>query len=100
VNFPDTEEVTSSNPVRPTRHFLFLALPGTLRGPITGPRARAEEMPRSQAHGHHRGRPQAQMLPCRRARERFRDQVALKFLLKNSPWTGRANGLERLTAVT
>ena len=27
--FPDTEEVTGSNPVRPTRHFLFLALQGS-----------------------------------------------------------------------
>src|ERR1700726_2860182 len=35
MEFPDTEEVTGSNPVRPTRHFLFLALPGTLRGPTT-----------------------------------------------------------------
>jgi|HubBroStandDraft_6_1064221.scaffolds.fasta_scaffold585639_1 hypothetical protein len=33
-------------------------------------------MPRSQAHGHHRGRAQAQMLPCRRARERFREEEA------------------------
>ncbi len=32
----ETEEVTGSNPVRPTRHFLSLALPGTLRGPTTG----------------------------------------------------------------
>ena len=44
-------------------------------------------MPRSQAHGHRRGRAQAPLWPRRRARERFRDQVALKFLLKNSPWT-------------
>ena len=48
-----------------------------LRGPITGPRARAEDMPRSQAHGHHRGRAQAQMLLCRRATERFRAEEAL-----------------------
>ena len=33
-------------------------------------------MPRSQARGHHRGRTQAQMLPCRRARERFRKEEA------------------------
>jgi|HubBroStandDraft_3_1064219.scaffolds.fasta_scaffold1347181_1 hypothetical protein len=42
-------------------------------------------MPRSQAYGHRRGRAQAQMLPCRRARERFRAEVVVKFLLENSP---------------
>ena len=55
-------------------------------------------MPRSQPHGHRRGRAQAQTLPCRHARERFRNQVALKFLLKNSPlawarqWTRAPDG--------
>ena len=29
LEFSDTEEVTGSNPVRPTRHFLFLALQGS-----------------------------------------------------------------------
>jgi hypothetical protein len=41
-------------------------------------------MPRSQAHGHRRGRAQAQMLPCRRARKRFRAEVVVEFLLENS----------------
>ena len=57
IAIPDTEEVTGSNPVRPTRHFLFLALPDTLRSPTTALRAR------------------------------FSCQVAVKFLLKNFPWT-------------
>jgi hypothetical protein len=76
IAMPDTEEVTGSNPVRPTRHFLFLALPGTLRGPTTGPTARATDMPRSQAHGHRRGRAQAPSLRRRHARERFREEEA------------------------
>jgi hypothetical protein len=42
-------------------------------------------MPRSQPHGHRRGRAWAPTLPCRRARGCFRDEVALKFLLENSP---------------
>ena len=42
-------------------------------------------MPRSQPHGHRRRRAQAQTLPCRRTRERFRDEVVVKFLLENSP---------------
>ena len=33
LKFPDTEEVTGSNPVRPTRRFLFLAPPGSDRWP-------------------------------------------------------------------
>jgi hypothetical protein len=33
LEFPDTEEVTGSNLVRPTRHFLFLALPGSALRP-------------------------------------------------------------------
>ncbi len=33
----DTEEVTGSNPVRPTRHFLFLALPGSAPWPYNWP---------------------------------------------------------------
>ena len=40
LDFPDTEEVTGSNPVRPTRHFLFLAYQVALCGPTTAlPRA-------------------------------------------------------------
>ncbi len=38
---PDTEEVTGSNPVRPTRHFLFLALPGSALWPYNCPTASA-----------------------------------------------------------
>ena len=41
-------------------------------------------MPRSQPHGHRRGRVQAQTLPRRHARERFRDQVVVRFPLENS----------------
>ena len=58
-------------------------------------------MPRSQAHGHHRGRTQAQMLPCRRARERFRAELVAKFLLENSSVDkGVPMKPERLTTVT
>ena len=32
-----TEEVAGSNPVRPTRHFLFLALPGSAPWPYNWP---------------------------------------------------------------
>jgi hypothetical protein len=39
-------------------------------------------MPRSQPHGHRRGRAQAQTLPCRHARERFRGQVVVRFLAR------------------
>jgi hypothetical protein len=46
---------------------------------------RGEGMPRSQPHGHRRRRAQAQTSPCRRAGERFRDEVAVKFMLENSP---------------
>jgi hypothetical protein len=41
-------------------------------------------MPRSQAHGHRRGRAQVPIWPRRRAIERFRDEVVVKFLLENS----------------
>jgi hypothetical protein len=54
--FPDTEEVTGSNPVRPTRHFLFLALPGSALWPRNWP------------YG-----------------GRFRCQVVVGFSLENSP---------------
>jgi hypothetical protein len=42
-------------------------------------------MPRSQPHGHRRGRAQAQTLPGRRAIERFRDEVVVKSLFESSP---------------
>jgi hypothetical protein len=54
--FPDTEEVTGSNPVRPTRHFLFLALPGSALRPYNW--------------------------PCS---ERYSRQVVVGFSLENSP---------------
>ena len=44
-----------------------------------------EGMPSSQARGHRRGRAEAQTLPCRRVRERFRCQVVVRFLVENSP---------------
>ena len=37
LEFPDTEKVTASNPVRPTRHFLFLARPGSALWPYNWP---------------------------------------------------------------
>jgi hypothetical protein len=55
-------------------------------------------MPRSQPRGHRRRRAQARTLLRRRARERFRGQVAPEFLLKNSPrawarqWTRSPDG--------
>ncbi len=53
-------------------------------------------MPRSQAYGHRRGRAQAQMLPCRRVRERFRAEVVV-----NSPVDlGVPMESGRLTTVT
>jgi hypothetical protein len=39
---PDTEEVTGSNPVRPTRHFLFLALQGSALWPYNWPYGEGE----------------------------------------------------------
>ena len=39
-------------------------------------------MPRSQPYGHRRGRAQAHALAGRRARERFRDQVVVRFSLE------------------
>jgi hypothetical protein len=48
-----------------------------LRGPTTGPTVRAKDMPRSQAHGHRRGRAQAHIWPHRHAWERFMRPVAL-----------------------
>ena len=77
---PDTEEVTGSNPVRPTlvtRHFLFLALPGSALWPYNWPYGEGGDMPRPQAHGHRRGSARAHTWPHRHARERFMEEVAL-----------------------
>jgi hypothetical protein len=51
---PDTEEVTSSNLVRPTRvtwPFLFLALSGSALRPYNWPYCQAGRMPRPQTAG-------------------------------------------------
>src|ERR1700730_17202101 len=48
---PDTEEVTGSNPVRPTRHYLLLALPGSALRPCNWPYCQAGRMPRLQTAG-------------------------------------------------
>jgi hypothetical protein len=47
IAMPDTEEVTGSNPVRPTRRFLFLALSGSALWPYNWPYSEGEGMPRS-----------------------------------------------------
>ena len=88
LEFPDTEEVTGSNPVRPTRHFLFLALPGSALWPYNWPYSEGEDIPWSQTAGYARSSPQADtsaILPCRHAIEHFRDQVVVKSLFENSP---------------
>jgi hypothetical protein len=40
-----SSEVTGSNPVRPTRHFLFLDLPGSALWPYNWPYSEGERMP-------------------------------------------------------
>jgi hypothetical protein len=59
LDFPDAEEVTGSNPVRPTRHFLFLPYRVALCDPTTGPTARAKTCPGHRTAGYARSSPRA-----------------------------------------
>ena len=58
--FPGTEEVTGSNPVRPTRLFLFLALPGRRSVALQRAQRESERLPPAagppDARGDRRGR--------------------------------------------
>jgi len=67
---------------------LFLALPGSAPWPYNWPYTEGEDIPGHRTAGCARSSPQAgtsALVAASAARERVRDQVALKSVLENSP---------------